>query len=66
MLAIKAVIYRALRIVLLLIVAFLISGDVGMATKISIADSIIATIYYYYFDIVWEKFDEYIKNNKCK
>jgi len=55
LLILKSIIYRILRILLLLIVSFIILGNINTALSISLLDALIATIYYYYFDIIWEK-----------
>jgi len=61
LLILKSIIYRVLRILLLLIVSFIILGNINTALSISLLDALIATIYYYYFDIVWEKITPSIK-----
>jgi len=53
---IKAVLYRVFRILLLLVVSYVVLGDIKSALSISVIDAIIATVYYYYFDVVWEKY----------
>ena len=50
----KAIVYRILRIILLLITSFLVLGDISTAISISAIDAIVATIYYYYFDKIWD------------
>lgn len=62
MLFLKAIIYRVLRIVLLLLVAFLVLGDISTALSISAIDAVVATIYYYFFDKGWAKFEEKIEH----
>jgi len=61
-LILKAIIYRILRILLLLITAYFVLGDIGVALSISGIDAIIATIYYYFFDKGWDKFEKKIKH----
>jgi uncharacterized membrane protein len=56
MLIVKSIVYRILRILLLLVTALVVLGDIKTAISISFIDAIVATIYYYYFDKIWEKF----------
>ena len=55
MLILKAIIYRILRIGIVLIVSFFVLGNIQTALSISIIDALVATIYYYYFDKFWDK-----------
>ena len=66
MILIKAIVYRILRILLLLITTFLILGDISTALSISVVDAIIATLYYYYFDKSWSVFEKKIKHWKLE
>jgi len=56
MLVIKSIIYRIFRVLLLLIVSYVVLGDISEAISISLIDMMIATAYYYYFDRVWDKY----------
>jgi len=58
MLIIKSIVYRIIRVLLLLVVSYFVLGDIQMALSISFIDMIVATFYYYYFDKSWEKFGE--------
>jgi uncharacterized membrane protein len=49
----KAIIYRIFRISIILVIALLATGSIRESLTISILDAIIATIYYYYFDKLW-------------
>ena len=53
----KAIVYRVLRILIILIIALLATGSIRESLTISIIDAIIATAYYYYFDIFWSKIE---------
>ena len=58
----KSVLYRIIRLLLLVIISFLIIGDVSNAISISIIDAFVATLYYYYFDKIWDShLERYIK-----
>ena len=57
MLILKAIIYRVIRILLLLAVSYFVLGNITTALSISFIDAIIATIYYYFFDKGWDKFE---------
>ena len=61
MLVVKAVIYRVIRILLLLVVSFLVLGNIGTALSISAIDAIVATLYYYFFDKYWIYIEKTIK-----
>ena len=52
----KAIVYRIMRILIVLFVSLIVLGDVSTAISISMIDAIIATIYYYYFDKYWDKY----------
>jgi len=62
MLILKSIVYRIIRILLLLVVSFIILGNINLAISISSIDAIIATIYYYYFDKIWFIFEPKIKS----
>ncbi len=64
MLFLKAIVYRVFRILIVLIVALLVVGNIQAALSISAIDAIIATIYYYFFDKAWFKFEEKIEHFK--
>ena len=53
LLLIKAIIYRIFRISIILIISLLATGSIRESITISLLDAIIATIYYYYFDKLW-------------
>ncbi len=53
----KTVIYRIFRIILLFIVVYLVAG-VSIAASVSLIDIVVATLYYYYFEVLWNKFKE--------
>jgi len=57
MLILKAIIYRIIRILLLLGVSYFVLGNITVALSISLIDPVIATIYYYFFDKMWDKFE---------
>jgi len=57
-LLIKSIVYRILRIIILLSITYYISGDISQSITISFIDAIIATMYYYYFDVLWIKLTE--------
>lgn len=57
MILLKSIVYRILRIFIVLIVTFIVTESIGSALSISFIDAIIATIYYYYFDKLWPKFE---------
>ena len=61
----KAIVYRFLRVTIVLIIALLATGSIRESLTISVLDAIIATIYYYYFDKFWSHLEvKYIKNKK--
>jgi len=66
MLIIKAIIYRIIRILILLIISYIVLGNIGTALSISLIDAIIATIYYYYFDKLWTKFETKVDHWKLE
>ncbi len=53
MLILKTIIYRILRILIVLLVTFSITGSIGSALSISLIDALVASVYYYYFDKYW-------------
>ena len=53
----KAIVYRLIRILILLLVSYLVLGNLTAALSISFIDAIVATVYYYYFDKLWAKFE---------
>ena len=66
MLIFKAIVYRVLRILLLLITAFIVLGSIKTAISISLIDAVVATVYYYYFDKAWVKFELWFKHKKLE
>ena len=66
MLILKAIVYRVLRIILLLITAYFILGNLTVALSISAIDAVIATIYYYFFDKGWSVFEAKIEHWKLE
>ena len=66
MLILKAIVYRVLRIILLLLTAYLVLGDISTAISISAIDAIIATVYYYFFDKGWSAFEKKIEHWKLE
>ena len=56
MLILKSIVYRVLRIIISFIVSYLVVGDLSTAAAISAVDAVVATVYYYYFDKLWDKF----------
>lgn len=62
MLLYKAIIYRLMRIAIVLIIALLATGSIRESLTISVLDAIIATIYYFYFDLMWSKIEVKFKN----
>jgi uncharacterized membrane protein len=52
----KAITYRIIRILLLLVIALTITGNVSEAVTVSVVDAILATLYYYYFDRMWDSY----------
>ncbi len=64
MILVKTIIYRVIRMIIILIITFLITGSLSNALTISFVDTVVASIYYYYFDLFWPKIEKYIKN-KC-
>jgi len=52
----KSLIYRLLRVGILLIISYAITDDITNAMSISIIDMVVATGYYYLFEIYWNKF----------
>jgi len=66
MILIKAIVYRILRILLLLITAYFVLGNISAALSISAIDAIIATLYYYYFDKSWSIFEKKIEHWKLE
>jgi len=64
MLILKAVVYRVFRILLLLLTAYFVLGDITVALSISAIDAIIATVYYYFFDKGWGAFESKINHWK--
>lgn len=61
-LLIKSILYRVIRILIVLIVSVLVTGSIGTALSISLIDAGIATAYYYYFDKYWHLFEGGIKH----
>jgi uncharacterized membrane protein len=57
-LIVKSFIYRVLRVILLLIISYLVLGDIKDALSISFIDMAVATLYYFYFEKGWDKFGE--------
>jgi len=45
--------YRAIRILIVLMVTFIVTGSIGDALSISMLDAVVASVYYYYFDKYW-------------
>jgi len=66
MLIVKTILYRVIRLVLLLAVAYIFLGDIGTALSISFVDTIVATIYYYMFERFWSKYALRFKYRKLK
>jgi len=66
MLVLKAVVYRVFRILIVLAVSFFVLGNIQTAIGISLIDAIIATVYYYYFDVVWAKFEHLLLHWKYR
>jgi len=66
MLILKSIIYRIIRILLLLIVSYFVLGNITTALSISLIDAVVATIYYYFFDKAWSKFEDKIEHYKLK
>jgi len=66
MLILKAIVYRVIRILLLLIVSYFVLGSITTALSISLIDAVIATVYYYFFDKTWDKFEDKIEHYKLK
>lgn len=66
MLILKAVVYRVFRILLLLLTAYVVLGDITTALSISAIDAIIATVYYYFFDKGWVTFETKINHWKLE
>ena len=62
LLLVKSVLYRVIRILIVLVITLLITGSVGNALTISLLDAVVATIYYYYFDKYWYIIEKYIKH----
>jgi uncharacterized membrane protein len=66
MLILKAIVYRIIRILLLLLVSYFVLGNITAALSISLIDAVIATVYYYYFDKIWDKFEKKIEHYKLE
>jgi len=64
MLVMKSIIYRILRVLIVLIVSYVVTGDISSSINISLIDAIVATIYYYYFDVYWDKISKFLKIDK--
>jgi len=62
MLLLKSIVYRVLRIILLFITSYIMLDSIETAISISLVDAVIATIYYYYFDKIWETVEIKIKH----
>ncbi len=60
MLIAKTIIYRVLRILIVLLVTLMVTGSIGNALSISMIDAVIASIYYYYFDKYWYLCENYL------
>jgi len=58
LLFIKAIIYRIVRICIVFISGYFILGDPMAAISIAAIDMIAATIFYWYFDIIWVKIEK--------
>ena len=56
----KTIIYRLGRIFILGVIGLFVTGSLNFAISISIIDMFIASIYYYVFDIIWDRYE----NNK--
>jgi len=66
LLILKAIVYRIIRILILLAVSYFILGSISAALSISLIDAIIATVYYYFFDKAWNKFEDKIEHWKLE
>ena len=64
MLILKAIVYRIIRILILLAVSYFILGSISAALSISLIDAIIATVYYYFFDKAWNNFEGKVEHWK--
>jgi len=64
MLILKSIVYRILRVILLLVVSYFFLGDIATALSISIIDALIATTYYYYFDLMWANVEKWITSKR--
>jgi len=58
MLIVKSIIYRIIRVFILFTISILVGRDINIAISISVIDLFVATIYYYFFEIIWEKIDK--------
>ena len=56
MLFYKAIVYRLLRLLVLAMSVLFISGSIDITISVVILDAIVATLFYYYFDVTWEQF----------
>jgi uncharacterized membrane protein len=54
----KAIIYRAIAFVILSIVTYLITGSIVTSALLAIMETVISTVTYILFDIVWKKYLE--------
>jgi len=59
---IKALLYRIIRIGIVLFSAWFISGSFVSATTIALFDAVLATGFYYYFDRTWIKIEDKISH----
>lgn len=66
MLLAKALVYRVLRILLLLVTAYLVIGNIEEAMSISAIDAVVATVYYYYFDKAWCSLSSRVEDRKLR
>jgi len=58
----KAIIYRIIRTGIIFLSSFLITHQTTVALSIISIDVVLATLFYYFYDISWNKIEKYIKN----
>ncbi len=56
--AIKSIIYRIYSFVITFLVAFLVTGNLGLSISIGIIENVLKILTYYLFDLIWDKFSK--------
>jgi uncharacterized membrane protein len=63
---VKAILYRIVRMIIVFMASFFVSGDSTLALSIMSIDVVIATLFYYFFDLWWYKIERIIQKSWIK